>query len=146
MITAAQFIAAFPEFSTSPLDPVSFWLTQAYSQLDGYRLGTQLDYAAMLFTAHNMSLANQAALASAGAGAAIGGVAAPMQSKTVGPVSASYDTASVAIEGAGQWNATSYGQRLYPLLRGASLGGTYVGAPCRHEWPPPFRPWRGVGF
>jgi len=145
MIDAAQFIAAFPEFASSPTTSVSFWLAQGYSQLDSFRLGAQIDYAAMLFAAHNIALGNQAALAASG-GSAIGNVAAPMQSKTVGPVSAAYDTTVASIEGAGQWNATSYGQRLYPLLRGASLGGTYVGAPRRHEWPPAFRPWRGVGF
>lgn len=146
MISAAQFIAAFPEFNSSPTTSISFWLAQAYSQLDGYRLGVQTDYAAMLFAAHNISLGNQAAMAGAASGQAIGGIAAPIQSKTVGPVSAAYDTTVVSIEGAGQWNATSYGQRLYPLLRGASLGGTYVGAPRKCEWPPTFRPWRGVGF
>jgi len=94
MIDAAQFIAAFPEFASSPTTAVSFWLAQGYSQLDSFRLGAQIDYAAMLFAAHNIALGNKAALASAG-GLAIGGVAAPMQSKTVGPLSAAYDTAVV---------------------------------------------------
>ncbi len=122
MIAYADFIAAFPEFAARPESQISWWISQAYAQLNGCRLGTQIDYAASLYVGHNLSLAP----AAAGGTGATGGAASAMSDKTVGSVSAGYDTQNSAIQGAGVWNATSYGQRLYPLLRGASLGVSYV--------------------
>lgn len=146
MITSAQFLVAFPEFTSAQQATVGFWIAQAYTQLNAYRLGTQIDYAAMLFAAHNLSLSNTAQT-NAQNGSPLGVATGPMNAKAVGDVSIGYDPSMTTIEGAGSWNATDYGQRLYQLLRGASLGGTYVGRPRRPDFPVPGRASRGLlGF
>lgn len=129
MISVGDFLAGFPEFSAVPEATVNYWITQAYNQLNATLLGTQIDYAAALYTAHNLVPAKKA-LDALKTGAAIGDAISPVQTKTVGGVTVTFDTASAAIEGAGQWNSTRYGQLLYPLIRGASLGGIYT------------KPWR----
>ena len=72
---------------------------------------------------------NEAAVAAKGGipGDSLG----PVSSKSVGGVSISYDSGSISIAGAGAWNATSYGQRLYKLLQSAAMGGRYRSARSR---------------
>lgn len=126
------FIAVFPEFATmaaaSPT-AVNYWLSQAPLRLAVGRLGANFDLASMLFVAHNIVLsAKETAIATKGA--IPGGTLGPISSKSVGGASVSYDVGMAAIAGAGEWNATSYGQRLYTLIKAASMGGIYR-APCR---------------
>lgn len=148
--TYATFVAVFPEFSNATAYPeagINFWLTTAYQQLNAFRFGTQLDLAAMLFVAHNTVLAAQNAAAAATPTGIVGQTSAPLQSKTVGPVSASYDTQAVVTEGAGIYNATSYGQRLYKLMQQYCGGSSYVPGPRRFglgAFGPPFSR-RGFG-
>ena len=123
-ITADIFVGNFPEFGNTarfPPTQISFWLNQAYAQLDACRWDTALDYGAQLFAAHNLVLSDRAAQAAA-KDASIGDAANPVQTKTVGGVTVTFDTTAGSIEGAGQWNATSYGQRFYALMRGISAG------------------------
>lgn len=131
MIQYSDLIAAFPEFSNSttyPQTQVDFWLPQAYNQLNACRFdAATLDLAAMLFVAHNITLSAQAAQA-ANSGAIVGKTVAPQSSKSVGGVSVSYDVGAVTVEGAGPYNATSYGQRLYKLMQAYSAGPLYVPA------------------
>ncbi len=131
-----DFITAFPEFSnttTFPQATVEFWIGQAYLQLNPAVLGTSMDLAVMLFTAHNVVLAAQSARASTGGGigGASGGV---VSSKSVADVSVSYDTTLTAIDGAGIWNATSYGQRLFMMLK-AFAGPVYRAVAPRYFGP-----------
>ena len=127
MITPASFVESFPEFSDSTTYPparIQLEISAAYGQLNASRFGSQLDLAASLFVAHYLVLAarqNKAALQ----GGIPGQAAAPQSSKTVGPVSASYDTQAAAIEGAGLWNSTVYGQRLYKMMQQYCLGPVY---------------------
>jgi hypothetical protein len=129
-ISPAQFVTNFPAFQNPtayPIAQIQFWLTQAYSQLNAFSLGEQLDYAAQLFTAHKLVLAFNASQVTAGGGG--GGQSAGMvASKSVGGASISYDTGSTAIPGAGEYNATTWGQMLWPILRGALAGPIYVPA------------------
>jgi hypothetical protein len=104
--------------------------------LSARRFGSEIDLAAMLFTAHNLALGARD-MAAAQSGAPPGEATGPTASKTVGPVSASFDTAATAIDGAGAWNATSYGQRLYTLMRKYSLGMIYSPGPRRGAYPGP---------
>ena len=127
-ITADVFVLNFPEFGDTarfPPGQVSFWLGQGYALLDNARFGTTLDYGAQLFAAHNLVLSDRANQAAA-KGAAIGEAANPLQTATVGSITTTFDTTSGSIEGAGPWNATSYGQRLYQLMRGLSAGPQLV--------------------
>lgn len=128
-ITPATFIQAFPEFeNTSQYPPlgISFWITQAYNQLNAWRFGTSLDLAASLFVAHNMVLGAQASATAATPTGIVGQASGPLASKTVGPVSGTFDTAAVATEGAGIWNQTQYGQRLWKMMQTYCSGPAYV--------------------
>lgn len=126
-IAPPDLLVAFPEFSnvtTYPTATVQFWITQGYSTLNASLFGTDLDYAVMLYTAHNVVLAARNARDGA-AGQIVGDVKGPVASKTVGPVSISYSGASNTT-GAGEYNLTSYGQRLYALMQAYSAGPKYV--------------------
>ena len=113
MIAAPDFLAAFPEFSngsTFPIDGVTIWIAQGYVQLNAARFGAALDLAVMLFAAHNLVLGAEGAAAAAVIGGIPGQASGPLASKAVGPVSASFDTASVAAPGAGIYGQTQYGK------------------------------------
>ena len=128
MIAYADFIARFPEFSDTAMYPqaqVELWIPNAYAQLNRFRFGSQLDLAACYFVAHNMVLYARAAKTAA-AGGVVGQASGPLSQKSVGPVSASYDTQAQAIEKAGPWNATVYGQQLYEMMRRYSRGPFYA--------------------
>src|ERR1700730_7677771 len=117
-IAAADFIAAFPEFSNNAIYPISqidFWIPQAYNQLNADRFGASLDLAAMLFVAHNIVLSARESV-TGNVGGVAGQATGPVSSKGVGQVSLGYDTAAMQIPGAGAWNGTSYGQRLYRMM------------------------------
>lgn len=129
MIAPADFIANFPQFTAYPTGQIQFWLTQAYSQLSSFSLCDQLDYAAQLFTAHNLVL-QQRAMQEGQSGATPGTGVGMVASKAVGGASISYDNGatSSSTKDAGIYNATVYGQMLWPLLRGAIAGPIYVAA------------------
>jgi hypothetical protein len=125
-VTYESFLIGFPEFSnttTYPQATVQFWIDQGAAQLSPKVFGSQIDMAVMLFAAHSSVLAAQRAKASAGGGiaGASGGIVA---SKAVADVSVSYDTTLTAIDGAGPYNATSYGQQLYMMMK-ANTGVYY---------------------
>jgi hypothetical protein len=130
MVTREQLLQAFPEFNDPAVyapATVAFWLTQADNMLDKRRFGSNRDMAIMLWTAHN--LAQGAANAkTAKAGGAPGGTSGPVSSKSVGGVSVSYDVGSTTLQGAGPYNATSYGRQFWQLARSAAYGGTIVHA------------------
>ncbi|WP_199085950.1 DUF4054 domain-containing protein [Bosea sp. ASV33] len=130
-VTYSSFVAVFTEFAditAFPQTTVEFWLSQAPFQLNANRLRNSYDLAVMLFTAHNLVLGKRDAR-SASAGGTPGQVSGPQASKSVDKVSVSYDTGAATYPGAGEWNATSYGLRLYRLLRAAGAGPIYV-LPC----------------
>ena len=142
LVSQADFIAVFPEFS----DPVAFppaqfafWEALAETQLSERRFGKALPLALMLFVAHNISLSAQAAQTMASGGSPGGSIAA-VASEAVGSVSVSYDTADSSIEGAGEWNSTSYGQRLYRMIKSFGTGPVYVAQA------PSFSAQRGLGL
>lgn len=146
MITYQSFVIGFPEFTDSatfPTATVNYWIAQAYSQLNSRNLGAQIDYAASLFTAHNLVLAAQSMNAAA-SGAPVGAASGPISGKAAGGLSVTYDTGAAAIPGAGVWNSTSYGQRLYLLMRGAASGTFYVPGPS--PFPRPMVGRWGLGF
>ncbi|MGO4738641.1 DUF4054 domain-containing protein [Bosea sp. 2KB_26] len=127
-ITHEAFVAAFPEFANLTVYPQSqfdFWSAQAYLQLNAGRFGPSLDLAAMLFVAHNIVLSAQASRSAATGGGTVSGTAGLVASKAVDKVSVSYDTTTAAVAGAGLWNATVYGQRLYQMMRAFGVGPVY---------------------
>ena len=138
IVDQPSFVAAFPEFANTTLYPVAqfaFWEAEAERELPAIRLGSSLPVAIMLFVAHNVSLSAQAARTAASGGIA-GGVDGPVSSKSVGSVSKSYDLGSSASTGAGEFNLTGYGRRLYRLLKAAGAGPVYFPPPrmCPPSW------------
>lgn len=124
-VTVSSFRADFPAFTDTAVYPdaaVTFWLGLASKSLSPDKWGDLLDYGTELFIAHNLVLEAQANKA-----AAIGGVpglaSGLTSSKAVDKVSVSYDTTSAAIDGAGNWNLTTYGQRYIQLARLVGAGG-----------------------
>ncbi|MGO8908082.1 MAG: DUF4054 domain-containing protein [Bradyrhizobium sp.] len=125
--TPATFVAMFPEFANSTTYPtvgIQAWLNEAYNQLNAYRFGASLDLAAMLWTAHNIVLGARAAAMAASNGN-VGEAAGPVQQKSVGQVSVNYDTQAAALEGAGIYATTSYGQRFWKMAQAFAAGGLY---------------------
>ncbi|MGI4851703.1 MAG: DUF4054 domain-containing protein [Janthinobacterium lividum] len=140
LVTYASFVLAFPEFGNTTLYPaaqIEFWLSLAYSQLNAFRFGTQLPLAVMLFIAHNIVLSARETQAGT-SGQIVGSVQGPMSSKSVGPLSVSY-AGTTGIEGGGAWNYTSYGQRLYTMMRAFAAGPKYVPGPRAYSF-------RGYGY
>lgn len=127
-VTVSSFRIDFPAFTDTAAYPdasVAFWLGLASKSLSPDRWGELLDYGTELFVAHNLALDAQANKAAAAGG--VPGVASGLtSSKTVDKVSVSYDTASAAIEGAGNWNLTTYGQRYVQLARLVGAGGVQL--------------------
>jgi hypothetical protein len=131
-IAYADFVSAFPEFSnatTYPTTQINFWIPIGYEQLNAYRFGAQIGLAVMLFVAHNVVLSAREA-AAANAGQIVGEVKGPVTAKSVDKVSVSFSS-DTAIEGAGAWNFTTYGQRLYRMIKAYSAGPFYVPGPRR---------------
>ena len=148
-VTYSDFILVFPEFSnatTYPVAGIDVWIALGYSTLNNCNFNaplsvasvpdntTQLDLAVLLFTAHNAVLNAQAAATAATPSGIVGQVVAPLSSKSVGPVSASYDVAAVTSDNAGIYNATSYGQRLWKMFLTFNSGPFYVAPPRRYGW------------
>lgn len=126
MITQADFLAAYPQFSAVPTSIVQRYVDLGYSQLDACTLCKQLDYAVELFTAHNLVLWQRALAESQGGGQSGTGVGM-VASKSVGGAAISYDNAATtgSTAEAGIYNATVWGQLLWPILRGAQTGPKY---------------------
>jgi hypothetical protein len=117
-ITADTFRSQFPEFEDTAKYSdarISFWIGVAYQMLNASILGDSLDFIAMLYVAHNMAIqARNILSADTGIPGAGSGV---VSSKSVGPMSVSYDTEKTTLEGAGSYNSTIYGVQFIELIR-----------------------------
>ncbi|MBN6728787.1 DUF4054 domain-containing protein [Burkholderia multivorans] len=121
----SQFRQSFPEFddtTTYPDSLVQFWMTVAVSLVNADRWGDLTDLGIALVTAHHLALAVKDQKM-ADVGGVPGQVTGPQSSKAVDKVSASYDTAAVAIKDGGFWNATMYGVRYLSLAMMMGAGG-----------------------
>lgn len=85
-------------------------------QVSASTWGNMAPNGVMLYVAHEITLAARDAK-SGGMGGAPGGTSGPINSKTVGSVTASYDTQQVAEKDAGFWNLTTYGKQFIRLSR-----------------------------
>ncbi|VWC81286.1 putative bacteriophage protein [Burkholderia contaminans] len=120
-----QFRQTFPEFNdttTYPDSLVQFWMTVAVSLVNAERWGELTDLGVALVTAHHLALALKDQKTAA-VGGVPGQVTGPQSSKAVDKVSASYDTAAVAIKDGSFWNATMYGVRYLSLAQMMGSGG-----------------------
>ena len=132
------FLSFFPEFSNTTLYPASMvetWVIPAVEIMNSYRFGNQYNLAVCLFIAHNVVLSARELQASQSGKAIVGDTRGPIASKSIDKVSVSYNNASASIEGAGAYNNTSYGQRLYKLIQSFASGPFYVRGPIyRGRW------------
>lgn len=130
-VTYASFVTAFPEFgntTTFPQGQVEAWIGQAGTLLNPTRFRASADLVTMLFVAHSLALGAAEARAAAQGGVP-GQPRGVMSSKSVDGVSVSYDTSLGTIEGAGVYNLTGYGRRLWALIRAFGRGGFYRPGP-----------------
>lgn len=124
-MTPEQFRAEYPEFADADRFGVTLIERQlriAAARLNADRWADLLDDGIGLFVAHHVALQGRQ-VATANAGGMPGAPVAAVASKTVGPVSTSYDSSSVSLTNAGHWNGTTYGTQFYELMRMVGAGG-----------------------
>lgn len=142
-VTPASFVIDYPEFgnqSEYPVPVINYYLALAGILLNQSRWGypsatatnpptTLIDMATELFVAHHIAIEYRAQRAAA-AGAPPGDATGPVASKSVGPISVSYDTGAVAEPGTGHWALTTYGMRFKSLCDMAGAGPLQLGIGC----------------
>jgi hypothetical protein len=116
----------FPEFKDIVDDDIVYWIDAGVTTINSRVLGDATDLAIMLFAAHNLVIQLRERRAVAGGGIP-GDPYMVTTSKAVGPVSKGMSPISSASADprAGEYADTSYGQRLWRMLRAASFGGLY---------------------
>jgi hypothetical protein len=127
--TSAVFKGHYPEFvcpDTYPQSQVNYWIDIAYQLLNARRWGRQLDLAAELFVAHNLTLEARAQKEAANGGIP-GGTVGPINSKSVDKVSIGYDTSAGIEKDAGHWNLSIYGTRFIRLAKLFGAGPIQIG-------------------
>jgi Protein of unknown function (DUF4054) len=125
MIEVCAFRAAFPEFEDTAKYPdaqICFWGEVAEKQVVARRWKCQTQLGIYLYTAHEITLAGNN-YQTGNNGGTPGGQSGPMNSKTVGSVTAAYDTQQGMEKDAGWWNLTSYGKQFIRLSRIFGSGG-----------------------
>lgn len=121
----SDFTAAFPEFSDPlayPQASFTFWQGIAALRLPADRWAELLDHGSMLFIAHNMAVQRRNAKAAA-KGGAVGAIEGPTTAKSIDKLSKSQDASAVTLEGAGDWNSTTYGVQFWQLAQIVGAGG-----------------------
>src|SRR5215831_17482671 len=103
--TFRAMVPAFADVGSYPDATIQLWLDLA--PVDPCLWGQWYQLGQGLWAAHELAKFGPAG-ASAGNPTGLGG---PIASKSVGPVSVSYDTGIGAEEGAGQYNLTMYGRQ-----------------------------------
>jgi hypothetical protein len=127
-MTVAQFretLTAFEDPEQYSDGEVSFWLGIAASTLDPIRWGDFWGMGQAFFAAHNLVLSARDRR-TAEAGGIPGAPTGVMSSKSVGSVSASYDTQLGQEQDPGQWALTSFGNRYLYYARQVGAGGVQV--------------------
>ena len=120
VVTTAEFRQSFPEFVSPvvyPDEQVQQWIDLGTELTNVLRWKTLTALGIKLFTAHWLVLERQAqrqGLNGAGVPGVMGGV---VSNKSVGPGSIGYDTSAATVEGAADWNLTSYGVRRQNLVK-----------------------------
>ena len=145
LMSVSDFRAFFPAFRDPQVyvdGELEQWLAIADQILTPARWPSPYRTMGMaLYAAHNLVLSKRDEK-QADAGRIPGSPTGIQTSKSLGGASVSYDTSSAMMQGAGQWNLTSYGTRFYQLMRIIGMGGTQSGGP---DWGPGFnQAWPGV--
>jgi hypothetical protein len=112
-MTPAAFRLAFPEFENDGIyedSAINSLLTLATARLKAELWDDSLDQGIGLFVAHYLIL-NKKQFTNNGATTAV------ITSKTVGPITISYDPSWSVTKNGGHWNLTGYGQQFIYLAR-----------------------------
>lgn len=124
-----NFRGAFPEFvdeSKYTDEMLTFWATAAESLLNSARWGDLLTHGLYLFVAHQITLAYKDYVDGTAGRAPGQSASGIVTSKSVGGVSIGYDTGSVSLQDAGNFNSTRYGREFWQLSQLIGMGGYYV--------------------
>ena len=143
---APTFRQDFPEFKDTIKytdSQINFWLGIAVARLSACAWGTLYNQGLELLTAHYLSIAAQRAKVASVGGQPGAGVGGPVSAKSVDKVSLSYDVAVATIEGAGQYNLTTYGTQFYDLALMVGAGGLQVNGDVGSIVIPPGGFWSG---
>ncbi|WP_257541035.1 DUF4054 domain-containing protein [Sphingobium sp. CFD-1] len=138
----ATFIAVFPSFAAVTDEAYAFWSARAGRIIDPMQscLGDDADLAAMLATAHYLSQAGIGTGAESEMAAQGASGFKRIKSGTIELERA--DSASSS--DAGEWGATSYGLRLWPMLLACLSGPRVTGTgtlPCGSGYQGGLLPW-----
>jgi len=120
----------FPEFASRTKYPdavVTFWSGIGTKLLNEIRWGDLLTHGLSLYTAHSLVIAKaNSGSETAGGDAGFGYGEGLISSKGVGGVNVSYNIQEVAIDGAGEYNSTTYGRQFIKLAKIVGSGGLQV--------------------
>lgn len=128
IVTTTDFRNFFPEFSDATKYPDALILAYMNVGVQFVSICRWMDswsFGACLFAAHELAmglLASKTATAGGVPGISTGIVS----SKSVGPISKSYDTGFAKYDDAGYWNLTTYGQRYWYFMNLFGTGGTQL--------------------
>jgi len=119
----------FPEFEDDTKYPdsmITFWSGLGEKLLNETRWDDFYTEGIQLFTAHHIILASQnETAASAGKTPGLGSNGI-VSNKNVGSVSVGYDTGSITLQDAGNFNLTTYGRSFWQLMLIVGMGGYQV--------------------
>ena len=128
IVTTTDFRTFFPEFSDETRYPdalILAYMNVGVQFVSICRWQTSWKFGACLFAAHELAmglLASKTAETCSVPGISTGIVS----SKSVGPISKSYDTGFAKYDDAGYWNLTTYGQRYWYFINLFGIGGTQL--------------------
>ena len=126
-LTVSDFRTIFPEFADADAYPdarITFALTEAGLRLLPGVWGDLLDSGLAYYTAHRLALASPLTKGSGDQPATAAVLQAPglVTSKAVGPVSKSMDVSVGAVDGAGEFNLTTYGRQFASMADTVAVG------------------------
>ena len=128
IVTTTDFRTFFPEFSDETKYPdalILAYMNVGVQFVSICRWQNSWKFGVCLFAAHELAmglLASKTATAGGVPGVSTGIVS----SKSVGPISKSYDTGFAKYDDAGYWNLTTYGQRYWYFINLFGTGGTQL--------------------
>lgn len=128
----ALFLQTFPEFSNTTVYPdamVKTWVVPGVTIISQQLFGEQYNLAVCLWIAHNIVLEARE-LKTANGGKIVGTATGPVASKSIDKLSIAYSSAATSADG-GAFNLTTYGLRLWQMLKGFTTGPFYLGRPYR---------------
>lgn len=122
------FLQTFPEFSNSAVYPqamIQSWIVPGVTIISPVVFGDQYNLAVSLWLAHNITLEAREMKASASGSGLVGTVSGPIASKSIDKLSIAYSSAATSEDG-GAFNLTTYGLRLWQMVKGYAAGGFYT--------------------